>query len=293
MRKTIFILLAAILTTMIVSTTGCTSKDPKGDSIVKAESKPAIDTIANTMDATDSLVAATPMPKRADELFDDFFFNFYINKKLQLSRIAFPLSITENGTERKVTMKEWQMDHFFRHQDFYSVIGSSRKALTAAADTSISTVTVEKLQIKDNVIRQYVFNRIDGQWKMLAIKNVSLNAHGDSSFLQFLYNFATNDEFQSRSLASKISYTGPSDEDDDKTVTTNITPGEWEYKIHAFPDNFEEFVNGEGFYDIIYGGANTNGNTRIVSFRGIANGNEIKYTFNKAAGSWQLVKYEM
>ena len=44
----------------------------------------------------------TPMPKAADELFDDFIFNFAANRTLQASRIKFPLKI-QRGEEVSVT----------------------------------------------------------------------------------------------------------------------------------------------------------------------------------------------
>ena len=57
------------------------------------------ETVADTTATVDSTVADNemkaieeePMPKAADELFDDFVFNFAANRKLQYSRIKFPL----------------------------------------------------------------------------------------------------------------------------------------------------------------------------------------------------------
>ena len=36
-----------------------------------------------TADETDELISEEPMPQAAEELFDDFFFNFASNKRLQ------------------------------------------------------------------------------------------------------------------------------------------------------------------------------------------------------------------
>ena len=41
----------------------------------------------------DELISETPMPVAAEELFDDFLFNFAANKKLQMARVVFPLSV--------------------------------------------------------------------------------------------------------------------------------------------------------------------------------------------------------
>lgn len=37
------------------------------------------------------------MPKAADELFDDFLFNFAASRKLQRQRVHFPLPVYRNG----------------------------------------------------------------------------------------------------------------------------------------------------------------------------------------------------
>ena len=48
-------------------------------------------------DTLETLLSEQPMPKAADELFDDFFFNFSANKKLQRKRISFPLPVMKMG----------------------------------------------------------------------------------------------------------------------------------------------------------------------------------------------------
>ena len=46
------------------------------------------------MDSTEQLIEETPMPKAADELFDDFVFNFAANRKLQKSRFIYLAQIS-------------------------------------------------------------------------------------------------------------------------------------------------------------------------------------------------------
>lgn len=57
--------------------------------------EPMTDSVADTvdsvpMDTLEQLLAEIPTPKAMDELFDDFFFNFAANKKVQKARIIFP-----------------------------------------------------------------------------------------------------------------------------------------------------------------------------------------------------------
>ena len=81
---------------MVAVTTGCTSKKVDGDDSTTTDSTAAEDT--DTVDSVDSateVIAATPMPKAADQLFDDFFFNFIANKKLQMNRIKVPTACSQ------------------------------------------------------------------------------------------------------------------------------------------------------------------------------------------------------
>lgn len=90
MKKLSFIsVLLALLTIICFSSVGCTGKKPASDADTLASDTTVADTQA--MDSTEKLIEETPMPKAADELFDDFVFNFAANRKLQLSRVHFPL----------------------------------------------------------------------------------------------------------------------------------------------------------------------------------------------------------
>ena len=90
----------------------------KGNKVADSNAEVAADSdsvVADTtpVDTMEQLISATPMPKAADELFDDFFFNFAANRKLQLSRINFPLPVDVAGKKEYVGRGDWRMDHFF------------------------------------------------------------------------------------------------------------------------------------------------------------------------------------
>ena len=56
------------------------------------------DSALNDSLRNDSLMAEDyPMPKAADELFDDFVYNFVVNHKLEMERIRFPLPSQKDG----------------------------------------------------------------------------------------------------------------------------------------------------------------------------------------------------
>jgi hypothetical protein len=91
----VFAVIAFLCSFLVMQTSSCTDKKPVQDSIMQ-------DTLMQDTTAVDSMekiIEETPMPKTADELFDDFVFNFAGNSKLQRTRIVFPLPvITGNKT---------------------------------------------------------------------------------------------------------------------------------------------------------------------------------------------------
>ena len=81
-----------------------------------------LNTDTTEVDSMEIVMESMPVPKAADELFDDFIFNFAANKKLQMERILFPLQ-SYNGREKKmISKKEWKMDYFFMRQGYYTVL---------------------------------------------------------------------------------------------------------------------------------------------------------------------------
>ena len=104
MKKYIFLGLLFFVS-ILYSTIGCTKKKMESVDSIKTDSTENADTTVSTDSATE-IIAETPMPKAADQLFDDFFFNFIANKKLQRKRIKFPLPIEKNGRITSITKKQ-------------------------------------------------------------------------------------------------------------------------------------------------------------------------------------------
>lgn len=109
MRKSVFFIILACVA-MLCTNTGCTDKKPEPADSLRNDSFVA-DTVVDT-DTVARIVEEMPMPKTADELFDDFFFNFINNKKLQRGRVMFPLPVRTGNHVSYIQRSRWQMDHF-------------------------------------------------------------------------------------------------------------------------------------------------------------------------------------
>ena len=277
MRKcAIFVVL--ILVTMMFWTAGCTNKAQSGADSLSTDS---VDTAK--VDSLDALLESQPMPKAADELFDDFIFNFAGNNKLQQARIKFPLLNVNNGDTSFIKKENWQIEHFFMRQGYYTLILDSRKQLNLTKDTNINNVTVEKIFLRKNYVKQYNFNRIRGEWMLTSINSHALQKNSNSSFLQFYQRFATDSAFQYKSLNETIDFSGPDPDDDFSELQGEIFPEQWDV---LGPTDLPSGT----IYNIIYGQKYVQNNYKVFLLRGIANGQELEMTFQRKGGAWKLIR---
>ena len=272
-----------ILVTVFVSTTGCTDKKPVAIDSVVVDSTQADSTSADTLEA---LITEQPMPKAADELFDDFFFNFAANRKLQRKRIHFPLPVYRDGKVVKTIKKEeWKIDNFFMRQDFYTLIFDNTKQMNVVKDTTISHVVVEKINLTTKSVKQYLFNRINGEWLLTSIDFKHMYKNTNASFLKFYERFAADSAFQMQRVHDPLSFVGPDPDNDFSSTSGTLLPEQW--------PSFAPELPREMIYNIIYGQKYTESEQKIFVIRGIANGLETELTFKRRGGNWMLTKLSM
>ena len=263
---------------MVLWTTGCSDKKPVAADTLAVDSLQMVDTAS--VDTLDELISEQPMPKAADELFDDFIFNFAANRKLQLGRIKFPLEIVDGENVAYLKKKQWKMEHFFMDQGYYTLIFDNMKQMNVVKDTSINNVVVEKVYLAKEKVEKYIFKRINGRWMLTSVHTNDMVQNTNASFLAFYQKFASDPSFQIESLNNPVMFTGPDPDDDFSTMTGEIAPETWPAFAPELPSDF--------IYNIIYGQKYTEGNQKIFVMRGIANGMEMQLTFKRMDGKWKL-----
>ncbi len=285
MKKLSFLsVLLAVLTVVCFTSVGCSDKKP-----AQVHDSTSVDSVVadtQTVDSTEKLIEETPMPKAADELFDDFVFNFAANRKLQMKRVHFPLPVYHNDKLVKTIGKRaWKMEHFFMHQDYYTLIFDNQKQMNLVKDTAIDHVVVEKVFYAKKKVQQFLFNRINGEWMMTSINYKPMYSNMNASFLKFYGHFATDSAFQAEHLHNPVKFVGPDPDDDFSTMSGDIEPETWPAFAPQLPHGM--------IYNIIYGQKYAESNQKIFVIRGIANGMETILTFKRVHGKWMLTKLNM
>ena len=274
-RQGIAFLLVAVIATMMMAT-GCTGGNSSGQ-----------DTLSDTLDADtldgdtlSALIEETPMPKAADEFFDDFIYNFAASRRVQKERIDFPLKSVVYGKATQIQKGEWKIDHFFMRQGFYTMIVGDMKELEGSKNPACEHVVIEKIFLRAGNVKQYVFNRVEGLWKLQEVCTQHMKDNANGAFYQFYARFVSDSTFQQRSLADEIRFSGPDPEDDFSRMDGVIMPEQWSMFVPVLPNDM--------IYNIIYGNVHPKGSQRILVVRGIANGLETELTFRKSKNGWQL-----
>ena len=271
MKKLSFLsVLLAVLTVVCFTSVGCSDKKP-----AQVHDSTSVDSVVadtQTVDSTEKLIEETPMPKAADELFDDFVFNFAANRKLQMKRVHFPLPVYHNDKlVKSIGKRAWKMEHFFMHQDYYTLIFDNQKQMNLVKDTAINHVVVEKVFYAKKTVQQFLFNRINGEWMMTSINYKPMYSNMNASFLKFYGHFATDSTFQAEHLHNPVKFVGPDPDDDFSTMSGDIEPETWPAFAPQLPHGM--------IYNIIYGQKYAESNQKIFVIRGIANGMETILTF--------------
>ena len=275
-----FFLLAVFLLIFVScggSKTGTATDEEVADSVVARDTMSAVDSLLAELEL-DNL----PMPKAADELFDDFVFNFAANRKLQMERILFPLRMVTNGKVESVGRQQWKMEHFFMHQGYYTELFDNERHMEVVKDTSVSQAVVEKIFFESQTVSQYCFRRLKGAWMLVEVRTIPIAKSNNASFLPFYHQFASSSDYQLQHIGNEVTFIGPDPDDDFATMEGVITPDTWEAFAPQLPKKM--------IYNIIYGEPRKEGNSKLFVLRGIANGLELEMTFHRHNGNWRLTK---
>ena len=281
MKKSAFIsVIAIILLILTYPLSGCNGKGSANEEPSYEEQE---DTIVQS-DTIENIIEESPMPSSADMLFDDFFFNFAANHRLQANRIKFPLQVTSGGKRSVITRKSWQTEHFFMNQDYYTITFDNRKQMYLRNDTALNTVTVERIMFAEDQIKQFLFNKINGRWLMTSIRELPISDSENESFWDFYERFSIDNEYQIESMNDLVEFSTPDPDNDMGMMTGTMVPDQWPtFKPDSLPSGT--------IYNIIYGTPQPSSPQRILLIEGNESYLRMEMTFKRKDNRWVLTKF--
>lgn len=222
-------------------------------------------------------------PVQADELFEDFMYNFSSDARFQRWRVKFPLEFDDADTVYHIERKYWKQDSMFSRSNVYYMLFDSEDDLELEGDTSLSSVKVEWTYLATKMEKTYYFDRIGGAWVLTRINLQPLQL-SDSDFTSFYYRFATDSLFQSKHVSNPIEFVTVDPDDEFSILQTTLGLSEW----FAFrPD-----LPTDALSNIDYGQHNTeDSDTKILKLNSFDGYSTILY-FKKRRDEWELYKFE-
>lgn len=262
----------------------CSNSKTKGDPF--AATNNGVDSASV---AVDSILAEDlseePEPTQADESFDDFIYNFASDNALQRRRIKFPLPYYKEERKLNIEEKDWKHDSLFTNDRIYTLLFDKEKDMDLVGDTSLTSVQVEWIYVKTQMLKRYYFERIKGAWILEAINYRPLQKDGNEDFMEFFARFATDSLFQSSRIAHPLIFVTSDPDDDFSILETSLDLNQW----FAFKPELPTVR----LSNIRYGQRiDANSSTKILALKGVGNGFSNILYFRRRAGEWKLYKFE-
>lgn len=224
-------------------------------------------------------------PLEADELFDDFIFNYASDENLQKQRTTFPLPYNQDGHLKLIEKDAWKHDRLFTEQNVYTLLFDREQDMDIVGDTSLTSVQVEWLFLKRQDVKKYYFERNRSMWMLDSITQHPIKTMNGNDFLSFYTRFVTDSLYQRRHIHTPLRFVTIDPDDEFSILETTLDLEQWYAFRPAMPADW--------LSNICYGQQNESQSpTKILKVNGIGNGYSNVFYFRKRKGSWELYKYE-
>lgn len=274
MKRFLFLMMACALFSF-----SCTRKGQQPAEETLADSVIA-DTVATEAE-TDSVTVAPS--KKADGLFDDFIFVFMKNKAFQKERIKFPLNVVKQGIASSIMEKDWKYDPLYSRNDTYTIIFDSERSLNDPKRTDLKHVVVEWVYLTQHKVKQYIFDKEQGQWRLTEINSHRFDKNENSDFYHFYARFVNDEEYQREHIENPFAF---------KTYDyDNFEDIEGLLDVEQWPD-YRPDLPTEVMTNINYGQSYRSSTKRILMLCSPSGGMGCNLTFEKKDGEWLLTKLE-
>ena len=172
-------------------------------------------------------VKEEPKPMEADELFDDFIFNYASDDALQRQRTVFPLPYYNRDTPSKIEEEFWKHDYLFTKQNYYTLLFDKEEDMDMVGDTTLTSVQVEWIFLKTRMVKRYYFERKRGMWMLEAINLREMEKGENEDFVEFYTRFVTDSVYQSKHIRHPLQFITIDPDDEFSILETTLDVDQW------------------------------------------------------------------
>ena len=84
----------------------------------------------------------------------------------------------------------------YKNLDVYTLIFDSSRSIKAEKDTSLRHGVFEGGYLEKHRVKQYVFDKVDGQWRLPRLESHDMSRNVNSDFYDFYRRFSVDKKFQ-------------------------------------------------------------------------------------------------
>ena len=224
---------------------------------------------------------------RMDGVFNDFLFAYLHSHALRRERTANPLRLEHVGRPAEM-LEEFDPEFefgFLSGEYFTTLYGNTSQMQAEDAEEleEDSIVSLQRINLNDGTIRNFMFMREEGRWRLDAIHEETFTEDDLCDFLDFYARFCTDSLFQAQSIADPLRIVLQDPDDEEGSIDGIIDADQWQTFRPEIPS---------GIISNIRKGQNYNGHRVVLRKSGLSNGLQEVFTFTKERTGWHLTKYE-
>lgn len=228
--------------------------------------------------------ASEQMPVSADELFDDFIFEFANLASLQKKRVHFPLPIVNKTDTTWLSKQAFKTIEVFPSSEYYTVFFANEEEQELEKQTNLTHVEINHFNVESDRCKTMYFQRQKGQWMLTMIKEESLKHNILGGFLNFYQRFVQDKAFQEHCVNVPLKFITTDPEDDFNMIEEHLSLEQWKELSAQLPQGIMTQVNyGQSFGSL---------DEVVMVKRGIGNGLMDIFTFEQKGTEWELSCYE-
>lgn len=222
-----------------------------------------------------------------DGVFNDFLFAYLHSRTLRRQRTANPLRLEYIGRPAEM-LEEFdpEFEFGFLSGEYFTTLYGNAVQMQAEDDEEMeedSLVSLQRINLNDGTIRNFLFVREGGHWQLDAIREATFHDDELSDFLAFYARFCTDSLFQSQSIANPLHVVLQDPDDEDGDIDGIIDADQWQTFCPDVPS---------GIISNIRKGQSYGGQKIVLRKSGLSNGLQEVFTFTKERSGWHLSRYE-
>jgi hypothetical protein len=238
------------------------------------------------IDDTLELFEEEDLPKSADELFNDFFYNYVSDARFQKLRTVYKPCVEVDDSLRGDSVSCSGEFRQLKVYDSFFIIYEREEDLAFQKDTSLTEVVVERVNLESGVLEAFNFRRYNGKWVMNDVVSCSIEDTPNADFLSFYSVFSSDSVRRLDYVAEPLAFVmSTNDEEIDELV--ELSHDEWMELSSDMPIPSKEIIN------INYGQTCISNNNKLVLVEGVSNEHFLRYRFMKDNGKWMLVEVSL